>query len=158
MDYTVDELFAFIDKAGKATYAGGGTYVEPERPGFRELAYEQGDFSYRDSYTGFYRSRGTEVVRWKGKPVWSSLYGGGMTAGNEQFAADTFTFLKHVMLYDEPGFDSFRGPHLYSEGEWEYVYTQEGDTTEFFGYEEIRYQKKTVFTHRIMGGHIIQKD
>lgn len=89
------KLYEFIDKAGKATYAGGGKYVEPERTGFKELTFAKGDFFYRDRYAGFYRSCGTEVVRWKSKPVWSSLYGGGMVAG-----ADTrrFTISENVYL------------------------------------------------------------
>ncbi len=157
MDFTLDELFTFIDKAGKATYAGGGTYAEPERSGFKELTFTKGNFTYRDSYAGFYRSRGTEVVRHKDIPIWASLYGGGMVAGFESLAGDTFTFLKQVMLHDEAGFDSFRGPHKYSEGEWEYVYSQEGDVSEFTGYEEIRYKADVVFTHRIMGGFIVDK-
>lgn len=158
MDYTLDELFAFIDEAGKATYAGGGTYAESERPGFKELVFSKGNFSYRDSYAGFYRSKGTEVVRFMDKPIWASLYGGGMVAGFEQFTGDTFTFLKQVMLHDESGFDSFRGPHKYTMGEWEYIYTQEGDITEFTGYEEIRHNAEVVFTHRIMGGLIVEKN
>lgn len=118
----MEELFAFIDEAGKATYAGGGAYVEPERQGFRELVYARGDFSYRDSYAGFYRSRGTEVVRWKEKPIWSSFYGGGMVAGQEDMASQTFDFLKIA-----------------------------------FRHEEIHHQGKIVFTHRVIGGLIVDK-
>lgn len=157
MDFSLEELFTFIDGAGKATYAGGGKYVEPERPGFRELVYTEGNFSYRDSYAGFYRSRGTEVVRWKGKPIWSSLYGGGMVAGSEDLATQTFEFLKKAFRQDETGFQSFRGTHHFVDGEWEYKYTQEGDVTDFVGYEEIHYQGKLVFSHRIIGGFIIDK-
>lgn len=157
MDFPLSELFTFIDAAGKATYAGGGTYVEPERPEFRELTYAKGNFSYRDSYAGFYRSRGTEVVRWKGKPVWASLYGGGMVAGSEYLAVRTFDFLKRAFRHDEAGFLSFRGPHNVIDGEWQYTYTQEGDVSEFSGYEEIHYQGKVVFAHRIMGGLIVDK-
>lgn len=157
MDFTLEELFTFIDEAGKATYAGGGTYAEAERPGFKELTYAKGNFTYRDSYAGFYRSRGTEVVRHKGIPMWASLYGGGMVAGFEHLAGDTFTFLKQVMLHDEAGFDSFRGPHQFAEGQWKYTYTQEGDVSDFNGYEKIYFQKNVVFTHRIIGGFIVDK-
>lgn len=157
MDFILQELYIFIDEAGKATYAGGGKYVEPERLGFKELVYARGDFSYRDSYAGFYRSRGTEVARWKDKPIWSSLYGGGMVAGQENLAPRTFDFLKKAFRQDEAGFKSFRGPHHFAEGEWEYAYTQEGDVSEFNGYEQIRYKGMLVFTHQIIGGLIVDK-
>ena len=115
-----DELFEFIDRAGKATYAGGGKEVkEPERAGFIELEYSEGDFSYRDSYTGYIRSRGTETVRYKSKPIWTSLYGGGMIESKEDLAHETFELLKKAMLQDEKGYLSLRGPHQFKDGDWE---------------------------------------
>ena len=55
----LNKLHEFVSKAGAATYAGGGKEEDnPQRPGFKELVYMEGDFSYRDSYTGFTRSRG----------------------------------------------------------------------------------------------------
>src|SRR3990167_4372346 len=70
------ELFDFVDRAGKATYAGGGKYEEnPERPGFFELVYnEELPWYYRDSYTGHSRSGGQEIVRFNDKPIWWSGY------------------------------------------------------------------------------------
>ena len=79
---TDSRLFEFIDRAGKATYAGGGKNEEkPQRPGFFELLYREGNLEYRDSYTGHSRSGGQEVVRLNGKVVWWSGYGGGMVQG-----------------------------------------------------------------------------
>jgi len=149
------ELYEFIDKAGKATYAGGGKREEkPERPGFTELVFSEADFSYRDSYTGFYRSRGMEVVRYRDKPVWAALYGGGMVKGNESLAEETFKFLKKAMLVDEKGFKSFRGPYKLEDGNWKYAYSQKGGVDEFSGSEEIYCKSKLVFFHRIIGGRI----
>ncbi|TSC66594.1 MAG: hypothetical protein CEO21_145, partial [Microgenomates group bacterium Gr01-1014_80] len=111
---------------------GGGSESEsPERPGFEELEYAEGDWSYRDSYTGYYRSWGMEVVRFKGEPVWSSLYGGGMIKGKENLANETFNFLKKAMSADEENFLSFRGPHELEDSEWRYKYNQDGDVFEF---------------------------
>lgn len=75
------ELNRFIGKATKATYAGGGGKVDqPHRSGFNELEYLEEDWYYRDSYTGFLRSWGQEVVWYKGEPYWTCLYGGGMAS------------------------------------------------------------------------------
>jgi hypothetical protein len=152
-------LYDFINRAGKATYAGGGERKKvPERKGFIELEHEEGNLHYLDSYTGYFRSRGTEVVREGGIPIWSSMYGGGMVEGREELAGQTFDFLKKAMSADEEGFNSFRGPHNFSDGDWEYTYEQEGDIEEFYGYEEIQYKGEKVFWHRIIGGTIQHKN
>lgn len=153
-----EKLRSFIDRAGKSTYAGGGKREEnPQRPEFIELVYSEDGFDYRDSYTGYIRSRGMEVVRENGKPVWSSAYGGGMIEGKEELANKTFGFLKKAMSSDEEGFNSFRGPRNFIDGDWEYKYKQEGDIEEFHGYEEIHFKGKLVFIHRIIGGVIKHK-
>ncbi len=148
------ELFDFIDRAGKATYAGGGKYEKrPERLDFLELVYDkESPWHYRDSYSGHSRSGGQEVVRLNNVPIWWSGYGGGMIEGKEGMAHDTFEFLKRALSQDEEGFESLRGPHEYSEEEWNYTYTQDGDITDFYGYEEISHQGEKIFWHRAIGG------
>lgn len=158
LPFSKEELFSFIDKAGKATYAGGGEEVKtPERPGFTEYEYTDGDFHYRDSYTGWFRSRGMEVVRYKGIPVWVCEYGGGMMEGKKDISHDTFEFLKKAMSVDESGFDSLRGPREFTDGDWKYTYAQNGDVFELWGYEEISYKGEVVFFHRTIGGIVIDK-
>jgi len=148
-------LYEFIVKASAATYAGGAKPEKrPERSGFLELVFREGDFYYRDSYTGFCRSRGMEVVRFKGKPIWSSSYGGGMVKGKEKLAEKTFNFLKTAMLAKDISFQSFRGPKLLKEGDWKYQYQQSGNVEEFSGYEKIFYKNQLVFFHKIIGGEI----
>ena len=148
------ELSAFIDRAMKATYAGGGKYEEhPERPGFFEMVYDKElPWYYRDSYTGHARSGGQEVVRLNDKPIWWSGYGGGMVEGKEDMSDKTFDFLKKALSTQEEGFDSLRGPHELMDGDWKYTYTQEGDITDYYGYEEIHHKGEKVFWHRAVGG------
>ena len=79
MEVDLKILNKFLERAADATYAGGGERErDPERQGFVELVYEEGDWNYRDSYVGFARSWGTELVRYQGEPVWNTLYGGGL--------------------------------------------------------------------------------
>lgn len=154
-----DKLYAFIKKAGDSTYAGGGRYEKnPERENFKELIYEEGDFHYRDSYTGYLRSWGSEVVRFKQELVWNTLYGGGMIKGKEDLSRETFKFLKTALTAEDPKLVLFRGPKQMRLGDWRYTYHQEGDLGQFHGYEEITYQKQPVFTHRIIGGLIVNKN
>lgn len=70
----IKQLREFIGRAGAATYAGGGAVEEnPEREGFIELVYTEGELVYRDSYTGYRRSRGIELVRKNWEPIWASF-------------------------------------------------------------------------------------
>jgi hypothetical protein len=157
LPFSLDELFEFVDLAGKSTYASGKP-PEPtsERPDFIEYVFERGDWAYRDSYTGYIQAAGQEIVRFKGTVVWSNAYCGGMTEGNEALADQTFAFLKQALSKDDPDFQSLRGPKVFTDGDWQYTYTQTGHIDNFSGYEEIFYQSKVVFFHRAIGGTILR--
>jgi hypothetical protein len=155
-DELLNELNRFFGEASKATYAGGGKEVESWHKGFKELDYMSGDWYYRDSYTGFFRSWGQEVVYYKDKPFWTSLYGGGMTdesQGDNEFAIKTFGFLKKAMSAGEKS-SQFqpRGPKSFDEGEWSYSCEFKGDIKKFQGSEKIHFRGEVVFTHNFIGG------
>ncbi len=157
LPFTTTELFKFIDLAGEKTYASGAPATDtPERPGFTEFVFAEGDWSYRDSYCGFFRSRGMEVVRFKNTVVWTSAYGGGMAEKSESLANKAFSFLKKA-LAQQSNFQSVRGPALFKDAEWQYSYHQEGDIQEFNGYEKIHHQGRLVFFHRVIGGLVKNK-
>jgi hypothetical protein len=159
-DFTREELVEFIHEAASNSYAGGNKYeLLPERPGFKELKYVRGEWSYRDSFAGYFKSRGMEVVRYRNEVVWSALYGGGMVTESydREFAREIFGFLRKCLSVDGKGFDSYRGPAVLQIGKWKYAYQQEGDVTDFSGFESIEFQKKKVFEHRIIGGLVVGK-
>jgi hypothetical protein len=156
MDSLLQSLLQFLTKASLATYVGGGSEIEPQRPKFNELAYEEGDWTYRDSYSGYFQSCGQEVVWHKQKPFWTQLYGGGMESSHQNdksFADLTFQFLKKAMSSgkDESIFQP-RGPKNLKKGDWEYVCEWGGDITKFKGHEKILFKTKVVFTHDFFGG------
>lgn len=153
------DLNRFVGKAGLSTYASGGLETVSERSGFRELEYKEGDWHYRDSYTGFMRSWGTELVRHRDVPVWNALYGGGMESqyrDDPEFAHQTFEFLKKALSAGEKQ-ESFqpRGPKSFRDGDWQYDADWVGDITQFIGDEDILYKQAVVFKHSFMGGLII---
>ncbi len=153
------ELNQFIGKASKATFAGSGTTVEkPQRDGFEELEYTEGDWYYRDSYVGFIRSWGQEVVSYKGQPYWTCLYGGGMTEGfmDDNMAEKTFVFLKKVLSAGEKE-NQFqpRGPKDFTDGEWTYRCDVQGSIEKFQGHEYITRNSDIVFMHDFVGGLIV---
>lgn len=155
MNIGVVKLDKFLEKAAAATYTGEGEREKnPERKGFVELVYEDGDWFYRDSYAGFTRSWGTELVRYKGEPVWNAVYGGGLVESDNELARNDFAFHKKALSIKSNNFRSFRGPSKFEDGDWTYTYKQEGDIESFNGYEEIKYKGKLIFWHRIIGGLI----
>lgn len=160
LDLDHGDLLDFIINASLSCYASGARFeLAPERSSFKEMVYKHGDFTYRDSYTGYLHSWGSEVVRFKDTPVWASSYGGGIEQGREQLARKCFKFLKTSL--SEPDHDSnnptFRGPNFMRLGDWRYYYEQDGDVVRFAGNEKITYQKQLVFTHTIIGGLIIDR-
>ena len=150
------ELNKLLGEATLATYAGGGPETESERLGHKELEYKNGDWIYRDSYAGHFKSWGQEIVWYKDKPFWTQLYGGGMTEkyhGDGDFTEVTFVFLKQALSAGEKS-DEFqpRGPRNYRRVDYRYRCSWEGDITLFKGSEEILYKNETVFTHEFIGG------
>lgn len=155
----VSELAEFLVRAKRKTYAGGGEEISPQRPGFKELDYKEGDWYYRDSCSGFYQAPGQEVVYFRGKPVWAMAYGGGMRKefrGDEGFINKVFGFLKKCLLRVEEK-EPFRGPRSFAKDGFSYEMKLEGDITDFSGEEKIFYQKKEVFRQYFIGGLIIPK-
>lgn len=149
-------IFEFRNRAMAAGYAGNGTYEKiPERSGFKELTYSEGNWFYRDSYCGWFQSRGMEVVRYNQTPIWAATYGGGVVKKDRELTRKIFKFLKQALAVDNKGFASFRGPLNMKIGKWEYQYIQEGDIEEFKGTEKILYQNQSVFYHQIIGGVIV---
>ncbi len=159
MNVVLEDLAAFLVRAKKFTYAGNGRDVPPQRPNFREMAYHEGDWDYRDSYAGFYRAPGQEIVRFQGKPVWVLAYSGGMLPeyhGQFKLAQETFTFLKKALWRVEES-QPFRGPPEFSEGKFKYVNSNEGDITFFFGQERIRLEDREIFRQYYHGSGIVSR-
>lgn len=155
------ELNKFMGMASKATYASGGGKVEPWRKGFTELEYTDGDWYYRDSYTGFLRSWGQEVIWYKDKPVWTCLYGGGMCDDvmDSSFANETFSFLKKVLSAGDKEITfQPRGPKVFRDNEWQYFCELDGDITKYSGNEYINHNDNKVFTHDFVGGLVVGQD
>jgi len=159
MVFDLNQLAKFLVRAKTQTYAGDGKEITAQRPGFTELEFKEGDFEYRDSYSGFFQAPGQEVVRYKGNPIWTMAYSGGMEKkyhGNTDFALKTFSFLKQALSRVEE-IKPYRGHDDLKEGDFEYINKVEGDIANFRGQEQILYKGEKVFVQDYIGGLIIQK-
>jgi hypothetical protein len=130
------ELEAFIVKAKRAAYVGSGENAEPSRLGSHDLTFQDGDWSYRDSYFGGTDFLGQEAVWLKSEPVWAMSYYGyilradlfdGERAGKTIKAALTAMYTEGRFL----GRFEWEGPH------GRYVDWSEGDVAHFRGREVI---------------------
>ncbi|HLC77719.1 MAG TPA: DUF5680 domain-containing protein [Candidatus Nanoarchaeia archaeon] len=162
----LEELAKFLVKAKKGAYAGDGREITPERLGFKELEFAEGDWNYRDSYVGFFMAPGQEIVRFQGEPIWVMSYSGGMLPDfrtDISFAKETFGFLKRALL-QIPEDAPYRGPGNFQDERWYYENWWRGNLTDFEGRERIwRFLSKRldaggpVFSQRYIGGLVIPK-
>ena len=157
----IPSAFGFLTKAKRNSWAGNGKEVEPQRPGFKEFEFSEGDWNYRDSYVGYYCAPGQEIVRLKEQPIWAMSYDGGMHEEYQRdldFAKQTFSFLKEVLSNVNEG-RPFRGPHFMQKDnhKWRYTSTVQGDIRRFRGNEIIIFKKQEVFAQDFIGGLIIPK-
>ncbi len=159
-NFSITDLQDFLEKASLNTYAINKAPEETaERPGFKDINYQDGDWNYRDSYTGSMRAWGTELIRFQGKPVWNSVYGGGMAEKylqDKDFALETFKFLKSALAAPKELDFQLRGPASLEDGEWVYKCDYKGNIELFSGHEEISRNGELVFFHDFLGGLILE--
>ena len=145
-----DELISFIVEAKKNTYAAdGGLQAASSRLGSKDLPYTRGDYTYLDSYYGNLNFCGQEVVWHKEEAIWGMNYHGTTKHFIDTFPAFLFECLKQVTTKNP-----FRGPSMYTNGEYTYLSSWEGSISQFNGHEVIRHQDKEIYELYFHGGII----
>ncbi|HEY8396089.1 MAG TPA: DUF5680 domain-containing protein [Bacilli bacterium] len=143
-----EKIIEFLVKAKKNTYAGKGPETTPSRPKSHDLIYAEGDYMYYDTYLGGKRFSGEEALWMKSEPVWSMNYSGRVL--DESFNGD---FLKEALL-NVPFEKPFRGPEIFSRGDYTYKSEITGDFEWFQGYEMILYKEKKIYECHFHGGSL----
>jgi len=160
MNIDQEQLRNFLFEANANGYAANENRILPQRPGFKELEYQKGEWYFRDSYAGWYMAPGQEVIYFKNTPVWTMAYTGGMKEEwhkDEYFTSETFKFLKEALLAmdkDKP----YRGPMSFRRDEWWYISKIKGEIDDFIGNEKIYNNNRLVFEQNFIGGLIIGKE
>lgn len=145
-DTSRDALIDFLLRAKKQTYAAKSGGVESSRPNSHDLAYQEGDYYYHDTYLGGKCFSGEEAVWIKGVPVWSMNYTGRVTG--EGFSGD---FLKEALLH-VPREYPYRGPLYFAQGPNAYHAVIQGDFAWYNGVEEIFFEGRKVYECMFHGG------
>ena len=152
------QLKKFLYNANKKGYAGDSIDINPQKPGFEETEYKEGDYLFHDSYIGHYFAPGQEVIYYKKEPIWAMAYAGGMKFkyhGNGEFTHETIIFLKKALLAMDPE-KPYRGPKKFKEGDWRYESELTGNIKDFIGNEKIYHKSVLVFEQNFIGGVVVQ--
>lgn len=142
------EIIPFLIRGKRETYAGKGKEVDPTRLASHDLKYQEGEYLYYDTYLGGKNFSGEEGIWIEGVPVWCMNYSGRVTG--EGFSGD---FLKKALLKVTEEMP-YRGPCIYTDGEYCYTCRAEGQFSWFQGYEEIFYGNCRIYECFFHGGEV----
>ena len=144
----INTAIPFLIRAKKNTYAGKGNEVKASRIAAHDFCYEENSFLYYDTYLGGESFSGEEAVWLYENPIWSMNYSGRVIG--ENFSGD---FLKEV-LFQVPEDMPYRGPAIYTKGDYHYHCKVEGKFVWYQGYEEIFYLDEKIYECYFHGGVI----
>ena len=141
-------LITFLIKAKKMTYAAKKNKIQSVKKDAHESYYQDNEYQYYDTFYGRSYFSGQEIVYQNDQVCWSMNYYGKVLSSD--FNGD---FLKEaLMLVDEQR--PFRGPEIYSRGEYTYISKVTGHIDSFQGSEEIYYQNHKIYEGVYHGGII----
>jgi hypothetical protein len=146
-----DDFVTFLIKAKRETYASGRAPDRSSRPHSHDLHYDEGEYTYIDTYLGGFHFIGEEAVWHQGKPIWGMNYYGKMLV--ETIPAGFGEFLKAALMR-VPRENPYRGPEEYSEGDFTFRCRVSGSLERFTGEEEISLNGKPIYWLAFHGGEI----
>jgi hypothetical protein len=151
--FSLQELNHFIVKAKAATYVGDGEKAKSCRQGSHDLKFQEGTFSYLDSYFGGTDFIGQEVVYYENEPVWAMNYYGRIIEPEKITAAETGQIIKESLsrMYKE---GRFLGGFEHQTGSGTYTDTNQGELESFTGKEWITRNNVRVYELLYHGGLI----
>ncbi len=127
----IDRLIAFRLEANVNTYAAYMNETDSTRLDSHDFTYNNGSYTYHDTYVGREQFAGEEAIWYEGKSQYAMNYIGRVL--NQNFSGD---FLKEALCKADKKMP-FRGPEYYQSGQYIYKCNVVGDFTWFQGYEEI---------------------
>lgn len=147
-DIDIDKVISFLVCAKRSTYAVGINKVQSTRMKSFDYSYEEDPYKYHDTYLGGERFSGEEAIWLYDDPIWSMNYSGRVLGNNFNSS-----FLKQVLSEVSVDFP-YRGPRIYSKGDYRYHCKIDGEFVWFQGYEEIFYFDEKIYECYFHGGII----
>lgn len=147
--HDINKTSAFLLLAKKNTYAAAKNQTESSRTNSHDFCYQnQNGYTYYDTYLGGERFAGEEAVWFHQIPLWGMNYAGRVIG--ENFNGD---FLKEALM-NVPEKLPFRGPEVFTKGDYHYHCKVDGEFIWFQGYEEIFYMNEKIYECYFHGGSI----
>jgi len=151
----MEDLKIFLVRAHHNTYANtSAPKAAALRPASYDYHFEEGDFTYHDTYFGGKQFIGEETVYWKGKPVWGmNYYGRGLLADMPESYFDEV--LRPALMETPWERLPVRGPERFVRGAYEYSMALiDGNMESFAAEEKISIDGKVIFKTFLHGGII----
>ncbi|MDJ0607770.1 MAG: DUF5680 domain-containing protein [Kiloniellales bacterium] len=142
------ELVDFLTQARRETYAI--PHGESLGDGTEHMAWDRGEWSYRDRYAGTNPYGGQELVRREGKVVWMMNYYAEVLTARPSMD-EIYAFQREVLGQPDPA-RPMRGPARYASGPFTYRNEVRGDLDRFSGQETIRHEEAEVYRMVFHGG------
>jgi hypothetical protein len=147
-----EKFIKFLVQAKTKGYASGITYVPGTIQGTKEFSFTDGKLKYTDVYSGSAFFIGQEMVYENDTPMWGMVYSGGLLDDNYE-AKEIYEFLRNALKKMPEDFP-LRGKESFSNGEFIYNNSTEGDMWHFIGYEAIEHKENIVYELHYSGGYI----
>ena len=142
----IEQLIEFRLEANVNTYAAYMNETDSTRLDSHDFTYNNGPYTYHDTYVGGEQFAGEEAIWYEGKSKYAMNYMGRVL--DQNFSGD---FLKEALRQANKKMP-FRGPEHYQSGQYIYKCNVVGDFTWFQGYEEIFCNNVKVYECFFHGG------
>ena len=153
-----EQLEAFLIKAKKSTYANASVEkIASSRRGSNDYEFSGDGMTYHDTFFGGTTFIGEEVVYKDGSsvPIWGMNYYGVTLDERLSEAAMDKVLRPALMMVGEGGVLPVRGPKEFTNGDYKYRFSVDGDLSAFEGIEEIYKGEVLIYKLRCTGGKII---
>ncbi len=139
MNINSKEFLEFLVKAKKGTYANGdASKSSSSRLLSKDYHYEDGNFTYHDTYFGGINFMGEEVVYYNDNILWGmNYYGVTIDSNLTEEMMDKVLRIALMKVGEDENIIPVRGPKEFVNGDYLYTFSVDGDMENFVGIEKI---------------------
>lgn len=146
------KLISLLRDFNKKGYSDPNSkYIQNSKSG-KVLSLKINEYSYEDEFYGGEPYSGNETIWENRNPIFRCVYWGKVAKG-EEFTT-IYKFLRKALEYGPDKNLVHRGPHEFSNEDFKYTNTINGDINEFKQTENIFKNKKCIYTAYFFGGRI----
>lgn len=156
MDINSKEFLEFLVKAKKGTYANGdASKSSSSRFLSKDYHYEDGNFTYHDTYFGGVKFMGEEVVYYNDNILWGMNYYGVTIDDNlTEEMMDKVLRVALMKVGEDKDIIPVRGPKEFINDDYLYTFNVYGNMENFVGTERIYKDDKLIYELKCHGGFI----